>query len=243
MADESTDASGQQPDDGADESARPYEVEPTPEDAGVEAEPGEPDRSGVLDGFDEDADFDRDPEVEAALGGVVAGPEPESKPRERAALVRSGLGGPRVLGGIGLVLLAAAAISSGIGAEAHPLARGVLTAYNTLLHAGTGVVALLVTATIVEKRLGAVELAAGRMFVAVGAFAFVYRIGFLGSLDWAPPVTTPIYLLSGALVYLLLLVSTFRLSRYELGVTAGTHVLLWIIVWIGSMLSQTVGSG
>ena len=43
-------------------------------------------------------------------------------------------------------------------------------------------------------------------------------------------------LLLGALAYMLVLWGTFRLGRTSLAILAGSHFILWLIVYIGNML-------
>lgn len=156
-------------------------------------------------------------------------------------LVRPGLGGARLALGLGVGMLVGALIASGIragglqGAGARVVALAVaVTLYQSLLHTGTGVAAVMVAARIERRPTGALELAAARMLACVGAFQLVYHL----------PVLVPgafgyiIAAVLGLLAYAAVVWALFRLTRLELGVVVAGHVLLLIAVMLGTHLTH-----
>jgi hypothetical protein len=200
----------------------------------------------LLSGFEEDADFDKDPELDRVIMGKPVGSakpiETEQKPGED--FVRPGLGTAKVWSIVGVVLLVAAMIATGVQVEPgttplQRLLRVLLILYSTLLHTGTGVVAVFVGATLLGKRVGNFELAAARMFAAVGAFALMIsmRVTVFGY----PMVDRTLALILASAAYVLLVASTFNLwKKHPLGYVVGSHFFLWLIVAIGMLLTGAV---
>lgn len=190
---------------------------------------------GVLEGFEEDADFERDPELERAVTGKAAAST--VFPDEAAELpdfVRPGAGGPKVWAIVGGVLLLAAMIATAVTTQAKVLGP-VLTLYNTLLHTGTGVVAVFLAGHLTEHRVGRVELAAARMFAAVAAFSLIFhlRILLIGNTKIEETIL-------GVVAYLVIVVGTFRIWRERLFFVVGSHFILWMLVQVGMALSAAV---
>lgn len=238
----------------------PYEVEPehaaprpAPGDSGrppgAPAPPPQP--SGKLDapplteGFEEDADFTKDPEVEAALKGApvrdprVAARDGEPAPEPTAAFVKPGLGGPKVWASVGAVLLVAALIAVGVNSTqgaAKTTALVFLSLYNVLLHTGTGVVAVWVAAILTEKPLGRFELAAARMFTAVAALTLFYslRVSLFSTAKFEQDLWSA---LLGAAGYVGAVAGLFRLWGAPLAFVIGSHLGLWLLVQVGMLLS------
>jgi hypothetical protein len=212
-----------------------YDIEPEDPDkkprASIEAD-------GLLEDFDEDADFDHDPEVSTALES------PAGKKQKRleaevvaASFVRPGMGPWRVWAAIGSIELIAALIFAAVKYSAnHPVAHALLVIYDGMLHTGTGVVAVLVGAKVVEERFGSFELAAARMLAAMGALLLVLNLRIpLTSTnfeEWALAVAA----------YVAVVWATFRFSRAELLVVTGAHFGLWLIVQLGMMLTRWTAS-
>lgn len=224
----------------------PYEIEPADDESEkvppASADEGESpkaelDEPGLLDDFDEDADFTRDPAVEAALG------KPEvhvvgDGPVDRDALpefVVPGLGPAKLWGIIGCFLLMVALIASAVNAPDKTIARMALTLYHTAVHTGTGVVAVLVAAFFLEKRVTRFDLAGARMFAAVAAFVALVNL----NIDIAGDTKTEEILLA-TIAYLVIVWVTFRLDRTALFIVAGAHFGLWLVVEIGMMLTAFV---
>src|SRR5262245_17275487 len=200
---------------------------------------------GLLDDFEEDADFSADPELDLAVGRKptvvtsVGAPAPEVPP-----FVKPGLGEARHWAIVGAVLLVAAMIATavtavpGTGAGQIGL-RILLTVYSTLVSAGTGVVAVYIAARLLEQPLGNVELAAARMFTAVSAFVLVQSLSLrLTGVDW---IDNTINLVLATAAYLGTIAATFRIwDRIALAYIAGSHMLLWLVMLVGMALSAAI---
>jgi hypothetical protein len=232
-----------------DQRHEPYPLEPHEDDEQPkrreEDGKGRIEAPGLLSGFPEDADFDRDPEVDR----VIAGPRPEERnaaEREEAPageeLVQSGFAEARVWAIVGAVLLISAMIAAAVNAPDRHVARVLLTLYNALLHTGTGVVALFIAAVLTERRLGSFELAAARMFTAVAAFSLLFNLhlNLIGE-NWAHWKVEELLLASVA--YVLIVASTFRLWQLRnLAYVVGSHFFLWLVVYVGMLLARYVGA-
>jgi hypothetical protein len=203
----------------------------------------------LLDDFEEDADFERDPELERVITG---------KDREATVIGRGDLVGVRGDSGeefgrplfgeplhwavAGAVLLLGALIVAGINAGNHHVFRIALTLYNVLLHTGTGVAAVFIAAYVTNTRVKRPELTAARMFVAVAAFMLIFRlnINFFGP-DYRTWRLEELVLAS--LVYVGLVAGSFRLVRwYPLAILVGAHFVIWLVVQVGMELSAAVAA-
>ncbi|MBX3375580.1 MAG: hypothetical protein KF678_01090 [Phycisphaeraceae bacterium] len=205
---------------------------------GVDSPKGRIDAPQLLEGFEEDADFTKDPEVERVIMGKPVDDKEAAKPPAEE-FVKPGVGGPKVWGIVGGVLLLAAMIAAGVqaGSGGQRVLRVLLVLYNTLLHTGTGVVAVFVAAVLLGKRFGKFELAAARMFAAVAAFALLISLQFkLSGVVWLDRI---VVLILATGVYGLIVASTFNLwKRNPLLYVVGAHFFLWLIVAVGMLLSQ-----
>jgi len=198
----------------------------------------------LLADFEEDADFDKDPELDRiVMGKPVKEPEPEKKtPVED--FVQPGLGPPKVWAIVGVILLVAAMIATGMQPAFSGLQRLLqilFVLYSTLLHTGTGVVAVFIAATLLSTRLGSFELAAARMFAAVGAFSLMLSLQMsLFGVLWLDRIFV---LLLASAAYVLLVASTFNLwKKHPLAYVVGSHFFLWLIVAIGLLLTGAAGT-
>jgi hypothetical protein len=201
---------------------------------------GKIEAESVLAGFEEDADFTADPEVERVAAG-----KPEQPVRVVAdppELIKPGLGGARVWGVVGAVLAVGALVATGVNAGDHHVARILLALYSVALHAGTGVVAVYVAAVLTERRVTRVELVAARMLTAVAAFSLVFhlRIDPFGESFKTGKLEET---LLGAAVYLGVVAGLFRFQRFPFLYVVGSHFGLWLVVQLGMELSRFVAGG
>jgi len=146
---------------------------------------------------------------------------------EGGVLVRAkplGAGAPSVIGLLGVVLGAALA---GAFAETREIRAvlGVLL-YGPLL-AGLGVAAVALAASLLEKRIGRLDVATGRMLACVGLFAVGYY------LCQGIPAHALIQFIIGAGLglglYLGFAKLTFRLPNPDLMMLLGLHFLMWLL--------------
>lgn len=194
------------------------------------------DAPGVLEGFDEDADFERDPELERAVTGKTTGRRPgpatpAAEAEERPELISVSPAETKVWAAAGGLLLLGALIATGLTAEARIIALA-LVLYSTALHTGTGVVAAYVTSLILEHRLSRPEAVAARMFAAVAAMAFVFNldIHLVGSTKIEETIL-------GVVAYLAVVLGAFRIWHEKLLLLVGSHFVLWLVVRVGMELS------
>lgn len=193
-----------------------------------------PFREGLLDDFDEDADLVSDPEVEEAIGDGHKTPKvrpADEKPRERLDFVLPMAGGWRLPAILGAVALVAALIFNGLNTPFRPVALAVVkTLYEALMHTGTGVAAVMVAALLTERRFSRFEEAAGRMFLAVAAFALVVNLNvpIPGRIDEFVLATV---------AYAGVVWSFFRLPVRETLILMACHFGLWLAVAAGGLLS------
>lgn len=189
---------------------------------------------GLTEGFDEDADFESDPEVERALGKRPPAETPrgaESAPPVDP-FIRPGLGEAKIIALVGAGVLLSAVIAAAITAPSLWWIHGMLAAYAGLLHAGTGVGALAIGARLSEKPLGPWELGAARMLLAVALFLLVFHIPLPAQVWLGPAVAAAVY--SAATMTL------FRLPIQEWFTVAASHLGIWMLieglVWLNTLL-------
>jgi hypothetical protein len=210
-----------------------YGVEPEepakPAKGKIEAE-------GLLEDFEEDADFDHDPEVSTALKRPEKKEEKEkeAEAEEEKPFVKPGMGPWRFWASVGALELMAALVLAAVKYSAsHPVAHSLLVISKGMLQTGTGVVAVVVGAKVLERKLGSFELAASRMLAAIGALLLVLnlRIDFLTTANLEEWVL-------GAAAYVCVVWLTFRFTRAELTLVVGAHFVLWVIVELGMQLTR-----
>ncbi len=233
------------------------------------SEHGEPKRDEAANTPDEDAirlpgDRDADDLIEIEPEESKPAPPPRPRPapepsaeaepapkkkakdheedKDEAPLVRPGLGGPKVAGIVGAILLVAAMVAAAVrisGLQGAGFSDATLAVfyvlYMTLLHTITGFAALLIASKVVGRELGRAELGVARMLVAVGAFALVANltIPIPGRID---------ELVLAAVAYALVVWGANRLPRVELGIVVLAHGLILIAVALGSLLDGAYAS-
>jgi hypothetical protein len=206
--------------------------------------PGKPliDKPSLLEGFEEDADFDKDPELERVVAGKGREPTTLPAPKDDAPEFGQPLFGQAVHWAlVGAVLLLAAMVATGVNYETKRFLRIALTLYTAFLHTGTGVVAAYVAAILTATRVRNLELTAARIFAAVAAFLLIFRlnINFFGPkyANWRIEE-----LLLATLVYLAIIAASFKLlKRNPLVFLVGVHFILWMVVQVGMELARSVG--
>ncbi|MFG0284383.1 MAG: hypothetical protein ACF8R7_08170 [Phycisphaerales bacterium JB039] len=227
----------------------PYDVGP-PEELREPARPkGRLDEPGLLEDFDEDADFSVDPEVDAAiLAGAEARPaEPAPKrsepPRTGPPLVQAGKTPDRVWLAIAGVLLLVAITETLIWAPGARPARVGLTIYGAIVNTGLGLAAIYLAGRLLERPLGAFERAGARVALA----ACLAQVGTQLQLTLIGTVDNRIEELAiAAAAYALALWALFRWDARTLGVVLGLHFLGWLAIQTGASLQScaaAAGSG
>lgn len=185
----------------------------------------------LLDAFDDDADFSKDPEVEAADKGKPSKAEVMPPPEPLDVFVTPALGPAKLWLIFGGVLLLGATIASSVHASRSFLSA-ILTIYNGLLHTATGVGAIVVAATLARKQIGAWDLGAARMLAAVAAFLLIFNLNIqlVGDGKWEETILA-------ALAYLGVVGLTFRQTREVHLTLVISHFFLWLVIQLGSQLA------
>lgn len=199
-------------------------------------------KPGLLSGFDEDADFERDPELERARRGGSSssavsrstGPRRKLFGREidedLEPFVKPGLGDERVMAIAGVVLLVAAIITVLINAPVNLIARALLVTFQCFVHTATGLAAVGAATAMLGRPLGSAELAVARMFAAVGLFQFLVNLNLMLLSSRVDEIVV------AALAYVLALWLLFRRPIDQILVIAGFHFLGWLAVFITGQL-------
>jgi hypothetical protein len=236
----------------------PYKnVEPIPLEPGDTGHPTEAgarariDSPGLLDDFDEDADLESDPEVERIVKGIPIAP---AISQGAPTLLAEPVGEPlclstswRVPVAIGAVVTVGAAVFAAIYAPNVAWAYVLITLYRAAVHTATGVGAVVVAAMLLGRRVGSFQAAAARMFLAVSLFLIVFSLAlplksgeqtFLRAAGYVGMV------LLAAAAYAGGVFSTFRLPPRDVGVIAGAHFGLALLVSLGNLLTGVIsGAG
>jgi hypothetical protein len=129
----------------------------------------------------------------------------------------------------GGVVLMGAAIVSAITASSRPIAHAVATMYDGVLHTGTGLGALAFVGVVEARPLGRLDLAAGRMLVAVAVLLFA------ANLELGVP-TQVVEAVLGVVLYGVVIAATLREPPRVLATLMGAHAVFWLVLWIALML-------
>ena len=232
-----------EPDDEA-QQAGPIPLEPLTPSGRVmpSARTPELDKPGLLDDFDEEADFEHDPEVEQAVRGIPVEDPPATEPSIWGT--RGMLSGKPIspstkwkfATGVGIVAAVTAAVFAGINHDSVVWAHVLLTLYLAILHTATGVGAVLVTALLLGRSVGRFDSAASRMLAAVGLYLLVYNINM--------PIPGHIEeMLLASAAYIGTIMVGFRIPVRDAAVIGSVHFGLWMLVWAGNALSTVIGAG
>jgi hypothetical protein len=223
----------------------PYPLDESAPGSQAPASKAKIEKPGLMEGFEEDADFTKDPELDRVVLGeplkaaVVA---PASAGDSRPEFVKQWWPWEdKFWAAAGGLLLLGALIASGINVFNAPdrpvfamqrILNVLLTLYYALIHTGTGVAAVFLTAMLLGHRVGRVETATARMFAAVSAFLFLYSLRFTITSGRTEEVVF------GAVAYLAVVAGSFRLlKRDPFLLIIGLHFAVWLIVQIGMLLS------
>lgn len=209
---------------------RPYEIEPVPVAPATTGSP-RPTKvgdAGLLDDFDEDADFDRDPELEKAKRGPTP---PAAAPPESALpdFVKPGWGEAQPVALIASGVLLAGVIAASVTTKQSWFAAGASAAYSALLHTVTGATAVAVAAHFTQSRIGSLPLALARMFMAVSVFTLIFHLNI--------PISGPADEVILAIAsYVGVVWALFRLSSERLFILVSIHAGLWLIIYLSAVL-------
>lgn len=222
------------------------DIEPLEQPAAPPRKPGKPaiDAPGLIDDFDEDADFDSDPELDRVVRGI---PVEKTGPTgvEQVKSVFKPTGEPmcasaswKVPGITGALITILAAVLAGVYADHSNWAYVLITIYNAVLHTATGLGALVVSTFLLGRRVGSFEGAVARMLLAVSLYLAVYSLNLdiinSGKLE---EVTL------AAAAYFGGLVVAFRLAPRDAAVIGAAHFGVVMLLWLGGLLRGVIISG
>jgi len=176
----------------------------------------------------------------AAVGAGVSGAEAmhaEAAKEDAQPISPDAKPGLKVLLGVGAAAAVCALVVIAAGAPAGAglwiiSGRVLLGVYDIAIHTGTGVVAVVLAGLFLKKRVGRLDLAAGRMLVAFSVFLLVSKIQ-PGALGWFGVL---LMMLMGAGAYWVSLLLLFRRNVQETHTIACAHAGLYILVWLGTSL-------
>lgn len=212
----------------------PYQLEPDAVKSaaapgkGTGPKPPELHAPGLIDDFDEDADFD-----------LPAGPGPVESPS-----VEPALGAPAVpvfvkpgklpikvmLSATGLVTLLSVIVAVR-GGGAPWYAEVLLALYHTLLHSIAGLVAVVFAARMASREVGAAEVAFVRMVFAVALTRTLFM------LDIPIPFTDRVdELLLSVGAYGASVAVLFRLAKRDWQIVVGTQFVLSMLLIVGASI-------
>lgn len=154
--------------------------------------------------------------------------EPKSdEPAGAKDFVRPGRLGWKAPLGIGFALIIAAAVLSGVHAPSRSILHAIATLLYAPIYAGIGVAAVMTTAVLMEDRMGKLELAVGRMTLAVGLAILSWHIAF--GLGLGNPLPFLLGASVGGGLYFLTVWWTFSLNRTVATLLSLLHLSLWIV--------------
>ncbi len=238
-----------QPEDAAND---PIDLEPRKQEAVSPTKPTAPatgprpaklDAPGLLDDFDEDADFESDPEVEQVVRGIpVEKTDPTATDRRKSVFKPTGeplckSATWKVPGVIGVVVTVLAAVFAGVYAGHSHWAYVLITIYWAVLHTATGLGALVLSSFLLGRRVGSFEGAAARVLLAVSLFLVVYSLKI--------PITGGKLeeVILAAAAYFGGLMVAFRLAPRDAAVVGAAHFGVAMLLLLGGLLQGAIASG
>lgn len=149
---------------------------------------------------------------------------------------------PKVHAGIGLGFLVGALVLTGIFAPhgSTLLAIGLVlsTLYNTLVHTGTGVIAVILAAMVFGAKMTRFDFAAARMFLAFSVYQFVSVVQVPGI---PSGLNKFLFAIIAGGVYLVAVMLLMRKSKEHAVAIAAFHFALWLLfsggVWLSAWVS------
>ena len=175
---------------------------------------------------------------------VEVGEEHAEAEPDPTVLSEPGGPGPKTLMVIGTVLAISAMVLTGMMAAKpssatfwYIVGRIVVVAFNVLLHTGTGVVAVLLAAKLLEQKIGRLDYAAGRMFVAVSAA----WLGFSVEVP-VPVVGVLLKIVLAVLAYAGCVLILFKADRRDVFTIGGLHIALIMFLEIGIRITAAVAN-
>lgn len=205
--------------------------------------PANLDTPGLLDDFDEDADFESDPEVERVVRGIPV-EKAESAAEAHRRSVFKPTGEPlcpssswKVPGLIGAAVTVLAAVLAGVYAPHSSWAYVLITLYWAALHTATGLGALVLSSFLLGRRVGSFEGAAARVLLAVSLFLVVYSLNI--------PITGGKLeeVILAAAAYFGGLVVAFRLAPRDAAVIGAAHFGVALSLLLGGLLQGAIAGG
>lgn len=156
------------------------------------------------------------------------GTEEVSAPTE-AVFVQPGRFGWKAPAIIGAALIVVAAVLSGMHADQRAIGHAFATLLFAPVYAGVGVAAVMLAAILMEQKFGRLEIAAGRMVLAVALVDVSWHAAH--NLDMPNALQFLLGAGVGAGLYYLAIWWFFRLNRTVAGLLTLLHAALWLVFY------------
>lgn len=168
------------------------------------------------------------------LGEVEAPQAPKLAPE----FVRPG-GTAKIVAALGAATLLAATVCAYLSAPRGSgfwvaASMSLLTIYKGILHTGTGVAAVWLTARWVSERFSRLDLASARMLLAFSVYLLVASLPLHMELVW---LERALKFFAGMGVYYLMLWALFRRDRMTTLILLAFHVAMWAFVEFGILIA------
>ncbi len=162
------------------------------------------------------------------VGAAKDGDEGDEAPAEATIFIEEDHIGWKIPLVIGAAALVSAATLAGVQAEGGWLRAVVRVLLYGPLQIGLGVGAVAITARLLEERVGRLELALGRMTLAIGLFYLFFMIG--QTMNLHPAVQWMIGAGLGGAAYFLVVWLMFAIWPAVALMLAGVHFALWLVL-------------
>lgn len=136
--------------------------------------------------------------------------------------------------GVGVGAMVAAGVNAPIGGFAMVAVAAVLTLYQTVLHTGTGTIAVMIAARLHDERCSRLDLAGARMLLAFSLFQLIRNLRISGLPIW---VGGTLIFAAASGCYLLALMILFKKDHQKAGMIALAHLAMWGLVELGTTLA------
>lgn len=173
--------------------------------------------------------------IKPTLGEIDAPETPKPVPE----FVRPG-GTPKLIAILGALTLLAATVCAWLNAPRGSgymvsASLSLLTIYKGILHVGTGVAAVWLTARWVSERFSRVDLASARMLLGFSVYLLIASLPLHMEMVW---LERSLKFVGGMGAYYLMLWALFRRDRMTTAMLLAFHVAMWAFVEVGILIAS-----